>query len=77
MDERPKDGKQNSEKVRSLRQSFLLYPCLLPLARDQHEASLVTSDSKTVTKMAWGALPSADFAEADEEESLEEDESGE
>jgi hypothetical protein len=38
---------------------------------------LVTSDGKTVAKTAWGALPSADFAEADEEESEEEEESSE
>jgi splicing factor 3B subunit 2 len=39
--------------------------------------ALVTSDGKTVAKTAWGALPSADFAEADEEESEEEESSEE
>lgn len=39
--------------------------------------ALVTSDGKTVAKTAWGALPSADFAEVEEEESEEEEESSE
>jgi splicing factor 3B subunit 2 len=37
-------------------------------------ASLVTSDGKTVTKEAWGALPSAEFGEVDEESSSDEEE---
>jgi splicing factor 3B subunit 2 len=44
---------------------------------DAAREALVTSDGKTITKTAWGALPSADFAEADEEESEEEEESSE
>ena len=36
--------------------------------------ALVTSDGKTVAKTAWGALPSADIAGVDEEESEEEEE---
>ena len=41
---------------------------------DAARDSLVTSDGKTVSKTAWGALPSADFAEEAEEESSEEEE---